>query len=111
MAGELCAVLLQAFYLTLDSPTVFGVFLIMQYFIYFTCNPIASSLCNIKHPPYINFSIKNNENKHLYTQYLHSFVQYLHIWWLLLLVYLLILDLDSMYSRRHGSHNFTDRLF
>ena len=49
MVGELCAVLLQSFYLTLDSTTVFSVFLIMWYFIYFMCNPIASSLCNTKH--------------------------------------------------------------
>ena len=48
MAGDLCAVLQQAFYLTLDSTTVFGVFLIMRYFIYFTRNPIASSLCDTK---------------------------------------------------------------
>ena len=48
MVGELCAVLLQAFYLTLDSTTVFGVFLIMSYFIYFMHNPIASSLCETK---------------------------------------------------------------
>ena len=44
MVGELCAVLLLAFYLTLDSTTVIGVFLIMQYFIYFMHTPIASSL-------------------------------------------------------------------
>ena len=49
MAGELCAVLLQAFCLTLDSTTVIGVFLIMLYFTYFMCNPIASSLCDTKH--------------------------------------------------------------
>ena len=46
MAGDLCAVLLQADYLTLDGTTVIGVFLGMYYFIYFMCNPIASSLCN-----------------------------------------------------------------
>ena len=44
MAGELCVVLLQAFYLTLDSTTVIGVFLIMQYFTYFMHNPIIRSL-------------------------------------------------------------------
>ena len=49
MVRELCVVLLQAFYLTLDSTTVIGVFLIMQYFTYFMCNPIASSLCDTEH--------------------------------------------------------------
>ena len=49
MVGELCAFLLQAFYLTLDSTTGIGVFLIMWYFIYFTHNPIASSLCDTEH--------------------------------------------------------------
>ena len=87
MGGELCAVLLQAFYLTLDSTTVIGVFLIMGYLTYFTCNPIASSLCDTEHPPYIKNFIRNNEIKNLYIQYL----QYLHIWWLLLLVYLIFL--------------------
>ena len=53
MVGELCAVLLQGFYLNLDSTTVISDFLIMWYFIYFMCNPITSSLCNTKHPPYI----------------------------------------------------------
>ena len=96
MVGELCAVLLQAFYLTLDSTSVIGVFLIMWYFTYFTCNPIASSLCNTKHFPYIKNFIKNNEIKSLYIQYLHSFIQYLHIWWLLLLVYLIFL-LNRLY--------------
>ena len=67
MVGELCAVLLQAFCLTLDSMTVIGAFLIMHYFTYFTCNPIASSLCNAKHPPYIKNFIKNKEIKSLYT--------------------------------------------
>ena len=47
--GKLYAVLLQAFYLTLDSTTVISVFLIMWYFTYFTCNPIASSLCDTEH--------------------------------------------------------------
>ena len=86
MAGELCAVLLQAFYLTVDSTTVIGVFLIMWYIIYFTCTPIASSFCDTEHPPFIKICIKS-----LYIQYLHSFIQYLHIWWLLLLVYLIFL--------------------
>ena len=46
MVGNLCAVLLQADYLTLDGTTVISVFLSMCYFIYFMHNPIASSLCN-----------------------------------------------------------------
>ena len=46
MVGDLCAVLLQVDYLTLDGTTVIGVFLSMQYFIYFMCNPIASSVYN-----------------------------------------------------------------
>ena len=66
MVGELCAVLLQAFYLTLDSTTVIGVFLSMWYFTYFMCNPIASSLCDTKHPPYIKILLKN-EVRGLYT--------------------------------------------
>ena len=48
MTGELCAVLLQAVYLTLDGTTVIGVFLSMHYIIYFMHNPIASSLCDTK---------------------------------------------------------------
>ena len=48
MAGDLCAVLLQADYLTLDGTTVIGVFLIVCYFIYFMHNPVASSLCSTK---------------------------------------------------------------
>ena len=67
MVGEICAVLLQTFYLTLDSTTLIGVFLIMWYFTSFMCNPIASCLCNTKHPPYIKKIIKNNEIKSLYT--------------------------------------------
>ena len=57
MAEELCTVLLQAVYLTLDSTTDIGVFLSMQYFTYFMCNPIASSLCDTKHPLYIKIVI------------------------------------------------------
>ena len=49
MAGDLCAVLLQADYLTLDGTTVIGVFPSMCYFIYFMCNPIAISLCDTEH--------------------------------------------------------------
>ena len=97
MVGELCAFLLQAFYLTLDSTTGIGVFLIMWYFIYFTHNPIASSLCDTEHPPYIKFFFKNNGIKSLYIQYLHSFIQYLHIWWLLLLLVYLIFLLYRLY--------------
>ena len=79
MVGELCAVLLQAFYLTLDSTTVISAFLIMQYFTYFMCNPIASSLCNTEHPPYIKSFIKNNEIKSLYIQHLHFYTIFTHL--------------------------------
>ena len=77
MAGELCAVLLQAVYLTLDGTTVIGVFLSMCFFIYFTCNPIASSLCHTKQqqPPILYQLetvpvpiIDQNTKAHLYTQ-------------------------------------------
>ena len=71
MVGELCVVLLQAFYLTLDSTTVIGVFIIMWYFTYFTCNPIASSLCSTKHPPYIKFLLKTMKLKvYIYSIYI-----------------------------------------
>ena len=43
---------------TLDSAIDIGVFLSMQYFTYFMCNPVASSPCNTKHPPYIKKFIK-----------------------------------------------------
>ena len=56
MAGDLCVVLLQADYLTLDGTTVIGVFLSMCYFIYFMCNPVASSLCNTKHSRLYNMT-------------------------------------------------------
>ena len=78
MVGDLCAVLLQADYLILDGITVIGVFLSMCYFIYFMCNPIASSLCDTKHPPYIKILLKKLELE-VYMQYLHSFIHYLHI--------------------------------
>ena len=41
---------LVAVYLTLDSATDIGYFLSMWYFTYFTCNPVASSLCNTEQP-------------------------------------------------------------
>ena len=59
MVGDLCAVLLQVDYLTLDDTTVIGVFLSMCYFIYFMCNPITSSLCSTEHLPYIKSLLKS----------------------------------------------------
>ena len=46
MVGDLCAVLLQGDYLTLDGTTVLSVFLSMHYFIYFMHNLITGSLCD-----------------------------------------------------------------
>ena len=38
----------------------------MWYFIYFMCNPIASSLCSTKHPPYIKIFIEKIIKKFMY---------------------------------------------
>ena len=78
MAGDLCAALFQADFLTLDGATVISVFLIMCYFIYFMCNPIASSLCDTEHPPYIKKCYWKNEFG-VYIQYLHFSLHYLHM--------------------------------
>ena len=79
MAGELCAVLLWAVHLILDSTTVISVFLSMQYFTYFICNPIISSLCNTEHPPYLKFFIKKNEIKGLYTVFTFFYTVFTHL--------------------------------
>ena len=76
MARDLCVVLLQADYLTVDGTTVIGVFLSMCYFIYFMCNPIASSLCDTKHPPYIKMLLKEWSEGSIYNIYILLYTIY-----------------------------------
>ena len=80
MVGDLCAVLLQADYLTLDGTTVIGVFLIMHYFIYFTCNPNHNlSLQYQASPIYIKILLKKNEVRGLYTVCTFFYTPFTHL--------------------------------
>ena len=79
MAGDLCAVLLQADYLTLDGTTFISVFLSMQYFIYFTHNPMVSSLYDTKHPPYIKIFLLKSGVRGLYTVFTFFYTLCTHL--------------------------------
>ena len=66
--------------LTLDSTIDFGIFSIMQYFIYFYMQSTHKlSLQYQASPFYKNKQKKLKILKSIYTRYLHSFLHYLHI--------------------------------
>ena len=64
--------------LTLESTTVISVFLSMQYFTYFTCNPIISSLCDTEHTVHEIHNATSSHKKLFAGEHNHSVFRMLY---------------------------------